>query len=387
MEDFSFNVDGLLSEEEAARLFSGEEDTGQPEEVAEQEETTEENSPEEDNAEAQVEEPEKVGKKEVTKEKEDADTDDGGSSPDVFYSSIASVLKNDGIFPDLDDDTIKGVKGPEDFGELFENAVQARVDETIRRVDNAMKNGVPVDTIRQYEQTLQYLNAIDAEAMNAEGDDADNLRKQMLYNDFIRRGFSQDRANREIKKSYDAGMEKEDAADALESLKTYYQNEYKKLQDDAKKKHDDEVRKQKKNADDFRKMMLESDIVLGDQKLDKATRQRAYEAVTKPVYKDPETGVLLTQVQKLQKENGLEFLKQLGLWFALTDGGKDLVGFTKGAVKKEKHKALRDLENRINATSMNPDGTLRFATGDRGEGENDDLLLSDGWSVGFGRNQ
>jgi hypothetical protein len=382
MEDFQFSVDCLLSDEEAEKLFSEETETER--ESEEQEQDEKEESPEE-NAESQEEETEKVGKKEVNKETEDADPEDRGSSPNVFYSSIASTLKEVGIFSDLDDDTIKGITSPEDFGELFEKEVQARVDATTRRVSDALNNGVAPDTVSKYERTLQWLDSIE-DAMSEEGEEADRLRKQILYNDFINKGFSEDRANREIKKSFDANTEKEDAADALVSLKKFYQDSYDKIQKDAKKQHDDMVKAQKKNADDFKKMMLDTDILLGETKLDKATRQKAFDAVTKPVWKDPDTGALLTQVQKFQKENGLEFLKQIGLWFVLTNEGKDISGFTKGAVKKEKYKALRDLETKINATSMNPDGSLRFATGEREGTDADDLLLSDNWSVGYGKN-
>ena len=144
MEDFTtgFDIDGLLSEEEAAQLFSedsgddtalmqemGEEDNGSPEQEAEEPEETRE--------------PEKVGNRKVNdKEKEDVQSDDGGSSsPNVFYSSIAGALKDEGVFPDLDDDTIKGIQGPEDFLELFEKAVTSRMDERIRRVDEALGAG------------------------------------------------------------------------------------------------------------------------------------------------------------------------------------------------------------------------------------------------------
>ena len=382
MEDFTFSVDGLLSDEEAAKLFA--EETQETEEPEVQEEGDEEKTPEVD-AEAPDVEPEKVGNKEDNKEKEDADSKDGGSSPNVFYSSIASALKNDGIFPDLDDNTIKGIKGPEDFGELFEKAVQAKLDERQRRVDEALNNGVQPDTVQQYERTIQYLDAINEEALSAEGDEGDNLRKQIIYNDLLVKGYSQDRANREIKKSFDAGTDVEDAIDSLESLKQFHKQKYDDIRAAAKKEHDDMIKAQKKNAEDFRKMVIDQELVLGDQPLDKNTRQRVYDAVSKPVWKDPDTGRLLTQVQKFQKEKPLEFLKQLGLWFVLTNEGKDLVGFTKGAVKKEKHKAMRDLENKINATSMNSDGSLRFATGETGD-DSEDPLLSDGWTVGYGTN-
>ena len=112
-------------------------------------------------------------------------------------------------------------------------------------------------------------------------------------------------------------------------------------------------------------------------------RQKIYDATQKPVYKDPETGKFLTEIQKFQKENPLEFLKQLGMWFVLTEGGKNMTGFTKEKVKSEKHKAMRELENKIVAGSFNEDGSLRFAGDNSNDGEQD-ILLSDDWKIGTG---
>ena len=52
-----------------------------------------------------------------------------GSSPKKFYSSIASALKDDGIFPDFTDEELDAVESPEDFAELFEKALSARMDD------------------------------------------------------------------------------------------------------------------------------------------------------------------------------------------------------------------------------------------------------------------
>ena len=65
------------------------------------------------------------------KEKEDTKPSKGaGSSPNKnFYSSIADALREEGIFPDLDNDTIANIKAPEDFAEAIEKQVQAKLDE------------------------------------------------------------------------------------------------------------------------------------------------------------------------------------------------------------------------------------------------------------------
>ena len=387
MVETNFDLSGLLTEEEAQEYLNPAE--GSLKDVPpKQDDGGEEESPEEskiDNAEV-PEEPEKVGNEKNNEEREDARSDShkGSSSPDVFYSSIARAVKNDGIFSNLDDEFIDKIKGPEDFGEAIEKEIAARLDERSKRINELMGMGASQQEIQQSERmksTLDYLKGLTAAQMEAEGEEGENLRKQILYNDFIARGFSNERALREINKSLSAGTDIEDAQDALESLTNYYQNSYDGLVREQKKRHDDYVAQQRKQNEQYRKMVLEDEIALGDQKLDKAVRQKIYDVTQRPTYKDPDTGRLLTEMQRFQKEHPLEFLKQIGMWYVLTEGGKNLDGFVKNKVKSEKHKALRELESKIIAD--NNDGSLRYVGSGDDEDDKNDLLLNPDWKIGF----
>lgn len=370
MEDLGFDIGGILSEEEANKLFEE-----QPEDIQPAEDETE-IEPTEEEEEAQPSE--KVGEEEENGEGAITQESDG-SSPNI-YSSIASALKNDGIFPDFEDKELDAVTTPEAFAELFDKAITARLDERQKRIDSALGNGVEPDTVRMYEQTLQYLGSINDEVLSAEGEEGENLRKQLIYNDLINRGYTQEKANKEIEKSFQTGNDVDDAKDALAALNKYYTDGYQKVQKEAKQRAEEAKAAQKKQADDFKKLVLEDEVSLGDSKLDKRTCQRVYDAVSKPVYKDPDTGQLLTAIQKFQKEQPLEFLKQLGIWFVLTDGGKNTAGFTKEQVKAEKNRSIKELERKINATSLKSDGSLKYVSGGSGDS---DPLLQDGWKIGW----
>lgn len=379
MEDFNFDASSILSPEEAEKFF--EEETPQ-----EQEQVEEPAEKKKVNRTEEVEEPsEEVGQEEneIDETEDDAVTQKSdGSSPKKFYSSIASALKDDGIFPDFTDEELNAVESPEDFAELFEKALSARMDERMKRIDSALGNGADPSQVKMYEQTLSYLSSITEEAISDESDEGENLRKQLIYNDLINRGYSQEKAAREIEKSFKSGSDIDDAKDALSALNNFYQNGYAQLQKDAKAKAEAAREEQKQNAEKFRKMVLEDEISIGDSKLDKKTRQRVLDAVSKPVYKDPDTGQLLTQVQKFQKENPLEFLKQIGMWFVLTDGGKNASGLVKEQLRAEKNKGIRELERKINSSSLNSDGSLRYMSGTQID---DDTLLSDDWQVDLGK--
>lgn len=376
MEDFGFDIDGILSEEEAEKFFeeqeAGGEKNDQPEEKQEDTQPAEEEVAETPS--------EKVGG-EKTKVEENAISPSGdGSSPNL-YSSIASALKNDGIFPDFTKEELDAVKSPDDFAELVEKAVQAKFDERTKRIDEALGNGVQPDTVKMYEQTLGYLNGIDEDAVSEEGEEGENLRRQLIFNDLVNRGYSQEKAQRELEKSFKSGSDVDDAKDALEALKKFYNDGYAKVRKDAKDQAEAMRASQKKQADDLRKMILDEDVKLGDTKLDKKTCNRVYDAISKPVYKDPETGRLMTALQQFQKEHPLEFIKQIGMWYVLTDGGKNMDGFTKPQVRAEKNKSIRELSRKINASSFNADGSLNYLGG-AGMENGDDILLSDDWKIG-----
>ena len=374
MEDFSFDISsGLLSAEEAEKLFDETKPLQEPdEEPAEEQE--EKNQPTEDGEGHS----EKVGTEE---HEEDAVTPQGdGSSPSIL-SSIATALKNDGIFPEFTDEELSAANTPEAFAELVERAVTSRLDERQKRIDEALGNGVAPDTVKMYEQTLSYLGSLTDDAISDEGEQGEQLRKSLIYNDLINRGYTQEKAMKEVEKSFKSASDIEDAKDALDALKNFYQTGYDKIQKDAKDRVENARKARQQDEAKFRKMILEDDIVLGETKLDKRTKQSVFDAVSKPVYKDPDTGQLLTQVQKFQKENPMEFLKQIGMWYVLTNGGKELGGLVKQQAIAEKNKGIRELERKINSSNFDSDGSLKLMNG--GNIDND-TLLDGGWKVDLG---
>jgi hypothetical protein len=109
-------------------------------------------------------------------------------------------------------------------------------------------------------------------------------------------------------------------------------------------------------------------------------RKKAFDAISKPVYKDPETGQYLTALQKYEMEHRADFLKYAGLLYTITDGFKDFESFTKGKVKKEVRKGLRELEKTLNSTRRSSDGGLRLVTSSR---EDPESYISKGIKLDF----
>ena len=110
-----------------------------------------------------------------------------------FPFTVNKALAEDGVF-DLDNESLESVKSAEDLIDLFKKQIDTHLDETQKRIKSALETGVPVDEVQGYEKTLNILNSIKEEDINAETEDGENLRRQLIYQDYINRGFKPESA-------------------------------------------------------------------------------------------------------------------------------------------------------------------------------------------------
>ena len=364
MGDLSLN--NILTGDEVDTLFD--KYTGDDDNTTESQEN--QNNPDDESVESKEQEttevdiddifaPESVGSDEDKQgDKEDTDSSETGTSPN-FYSSIAKALKEEGIFPDLDDND--EVKDADDFKDLIQKRIDDGLNEAQKRINEALSSGMEPNRIRLYEETLNSLQNTTEEMISAEDEEGENIRKQLIYQDFINRGYSQQRADKEVNKSINAGTDIDDALEALESNKQFFKEQYNKEMQglkDKQKAYEDQV---KKEMDSVTKSIMNDSKIFGDVQIDKRTRQKIVDNLFKLSETDKETGQKMTSLQKYQKENKEEFFKNLGIIFTLTNGFKDLSGLLKGKVKKEVNKGLRELEHTLRGNSSKPfEGNLKL---------------------------
>lgn len=371
------SLDNILETEDIENLFSEQET----------QEITNSESPEEDKETTETvnvdnlftDESESVGSEENNaRDKEDTglSNDKGASPTNNFYSSIAKALREEGIFQNLDDEV--NISSAEDFAKAMRDEITAQFDERQKRIDEALNAGVEPLEIKRYENTLGYLNSLQDSHLADESEKGEKLREQLIYQDFINRGYSKERALREVKKSFNSGTDIEDAKEALISNKEFFQNEYDSLIQEAQEEEKREIQRRKEQAEQLKKSILEDDKVFGEIQVDKATRKKVFDVISKPVYKDPDTGELFTAIQKYEMDNRTEFLKNLGLIFTLTDGFKNLDNLVKNKVRKEVKKGLKELEHTLNNTARTSDGNLRFVSG---IDEDPESFIGKGWEI------
>lgn len=371
---YSLDLDFILDQDEFNEY--GEDDPQEEQVEPGKEEPGEETDSKEETTEIEsggnpFEESESVGSE--SEEDKMHSTKGANSSQKNFYSSIAAALRDEGILSSSDD-SLK-ISDAESFAEAFEKEIQARFDDRQKRIDEALNNNVEVSEIKKYESTLQWLNSIDDNTLKEEGEKGETLRRNLIYQDYINKGFSQQRARKMVDKSFADGTDIDDAFESLKSHKEYYNSEYNDLIEEAKEEKRQKVEEQRKNQEALKKLILEEDKAFGDYTIDKSTRQKVYDNLSKIVYTD-DNGVGYTQLQKYQKENPADFLKYVSLLYTITDQFKSLDGLVKNKVKTEKRKYIKELENTLNNTVRTADGNLKFVSGNQGDPDS-----YDGWGI------
>ena len=287
---------------------------------------------------------------------------DKGSSPKLTHSSAyLKALKDDGVLPDLTDEFIQEATTPEKFAEAIELQVKARMDDRQKRIDEALAVNVQIDDIKRFENALTYLDGIEEDVLVDESDESENLRKQIIYQDYINKGFKPERAQKEVNKSFNAGTDVEDAKLALDSNKEYFKEEYDELIEKNKLKVKQEKLERDKQVSEFKKKILETEDPFGI-KVDKATRQKVLDNIVKPVHKDSD-GKLLTSLHKYSKENPSDSEYYFSLFYELTDGFKNVDKLVGQKVKQGTKSALKDLDKRLKNTPLNIDGSVDFNSG------------------------
>ena len=359
------SLDNMMTGEEAAALFDPESNKEETEETTSKnpDENKEENKETTEVVDVDTlftDKPESVGS-EDNKEQEDTSSKEE-TSPN-FYSSIAKTFAEDGVFQDLNDEALSKVNDAESFIDLMEKQIQSRLDEKQRRIDEALNAGIEPTQVQKFESNMKVLNSITDEAISEEGEKGENLRKNIIYEDYIQKGFSKERAIKAVERSITAGTDIEDAKEALQSCKDQVTKAYNDAIKEAKEEKANEEKELREQAEALKKSILSDKKPFGDLELDKNTRQRVFDAISKPVFTDPETGDKLTAIQKFEADNHNDFMKYVGLTYVLTDGFKSLDGLVKGKVKKEIGKGLKELEHTLNNTARNSNGTLKFASG------------------------
>lgn len=364
------NLDNIMSEEEISGLFANipgdvdtEEETNTEPESGSDENTTKQAAEEEVNAERLFDsDPKSVGGEDGQGEtplRSGAPT----SSKSNFYASTIGALVGDGVFTGLSEEDLAEVKDAESFANAVEKEVNSKLEARQKRLLNALDYGVNTDAIRQNEAISSYLDRITENELHSEEEAGVTLRRNLISQDLLNRGYSEQQIQRKVNDIFEAGKDIDEAKEALRSNKEYFESAYNNLLEAKKKEKEENEARTVKQSQELEKSILNDKNLLGGVSMDINMRKKVVENIINPAYKDESTNTYYTAIQKYQKEHPMEFIKNLGILYTLTDGFKSIDGIVKGKVKKEVKSHLKELEHTINSTSRNSDGSFNFVSG------------------------
>jgi len=291
--------------------------------------------------------PEEVGTEED--DDDEAPSEEEQSQPSL-YSSLAKVLQEEGVLPSLESG--KEIKSVEDLVDAFRNEIKsnefADLTEEQKTYLQAIRTGVPADHFVQQQSLISNLKTIQDDEISSN----EELRKNIIYQDFLLKGYSPEKAEKFTQRSIDIGEDVDDAKEALQSLIQIQEGELQKQMQLAEQAKAQKAEEDKKQLLSFKKYLEDAKEFIPGVKMTQKVAEKVFEQATKPIAKAP-NGIPLNAVQKARMENPLEFEAKLNYLFYLTKGFSD---FTKIAVS-QKTNAVKELDDFVRGNSFVPKGS------------------------------
>lgn len=291
------------------------------------------------------------------------------------YAELSKILYEEGIFDNLDEDDLDGVEDADGFKALITEQINRGLNERQQEINEALIYGVDRNVIQTYATAMSTLSQIEL-LLEEESENGKKQRANVIYQDYINKGIKDAKARALVQASLTAGTDIEDAKEAFDNIKAYYTDGYKQAVAEAKEEELNRQEYIKEQDALLRKNLLEKKDLFGGIDIDKNTRRKAYDAITKASARD-ENGNQYTAVQKYAQENPVDFRAMLGLVYSMTDGFTNLNKLFNKAVNKKVNSKLDDLTKRLTSSdSQKGEGGLRY----RG-GTNDNSINARGWRV------
>lgn len=291
--------------------------------------------------------PEGVGSEEGEEEGDGQD-----DSPNNF-SSFAAVLNEQGLLPTLNLEETK-INSAEDLVNAVKSESERQAKEYIvskigEQGYEALEKGITLQEYQAHTENTNSLESIDDSVIEKDLE----LSKNIILQDYINQGISEDRALRILKKTIDLGEDAiiEEAKESLVSLKLTQEKELVKLQAEREKQKAAAEAKQEAIDNDLKNSIYSSKEIIKGIKVDKATQEQVYKSITQVVGEGP-NGVMENKLMRDRREDPINFDTKLYYLYEMTNGFKD---FSK-LVSKSQTKAMNLLEDSLRQTSFQAQG-------------------------------
>jgi len=284
---------------------------------------------------------------------EDSEGDDTSSSNPNLFKSLATLLKEKALISSEDFE----VSDEDSFVELFKKEIEKNelsdLSEIQKSYLNQIREGIPHEKVTKDLQQLDQLNTVTDEVLDSDSD----LRKRVIFQDFVNRGYSEEKANKHVQRSLELDVDVEDAKEAMLSIREFTQARMDK--ENLKIKSDSDIQ-EKTKEDNIKKITKEiesiKEIIPGYAVSDNI-KTKIKDNMFKVIGDNPITNQPENSLMKFQRENPLDFDKKLYYLYTITNGFKNF-----DSIKQDSQsKAIQDLESAFNSTTkMNDPGSPSY---------------------------
>lgn len=279
---------------------------------------------------------------EIKEEVKDDDIDDPSSNPNLF-KSLATLLKEKSLISSDDLD----VTDEDSFVELFKKEIERNeysdLSDYQKEYLKNIREGIPHEKAVRDITQLDQLNTISEDILEEDVE----LRKRVIFQDFVNRGYSEEKANKLVQRSLEMEVDMEDALDAISSIKEFTKERIDKENLLLKQQKDLQEKEREDNIKKITKEIESLTEVIPGYKVSDNVKNKIKENMFNVVGENPVTKQPENQLMKYQRTNPVDFDKKLYYLFTLTNGFTNFEN-----IKQEtQSRALQDLEKAYNSTT------------------------------------
>ena len=201
-----------------------------------------------------------------------------------FFSSLVQALKEGGILEDIKDDDIKS---QDDFFKVLEDGIKQRefadLNDAQKEYLEALRDGIPHEDVIAHQQNIEAYNSITNDAIEEESTDGEDLRRTIITNNYLSKGFSEAKAKKLIDKIFESGEDVDEAKDALNELKTIEKQTFEQNKAKLAEQKKAQQKAEKESIDKLNKIVKDTKEIIPGLAIPQALKNDVIKGLTQPV--------------------------------------------------------------------------------------------------------
>lgn len=268
------------------------------------------------------------------------------SSSSSNYQVFAQALYDEGVLSSFKEDS--KIESADDLINTIREELKSQQDaykdsmpDLVKTVIEKYEEGVDIGKFLTVKKEQQDYSAIKEDSLA----DNEKLTKEIIKRDLLDTGYSADEADDEIADIFELGKEEAKAKRSLKRIKSRIADKEKDMELTAKldrKAREDAYKAQLKSIS----KVIDDTKTLAGVEVTGKVRKDALKAMTEIA--GDVNGTPINAITKSRLEDPMEFDKNVGLLWVLTNGFKDWSKIQ----KVSKRKAIKDLENVLSGDSV-----------------------------------